>query len=518
MQDSEAVQRLPGNDQHGTRQLRDYKAHISIGPRGTHSTAASQQSSVLGTSRASLSGTMPTTIPEHPDETYAAESLQGIQSGARSGSSSALAESEGAAAFATSTTKVVSPPGVELDPAKTGSGAGRKHTSADCGPSLAGPVPLEAQGDIRGSALQSMNAEVDAVAAPDAAGSSSSDAAQAAVGGRHAPSSLYAAAICPPSFENYLDQGKGGEMGQPAAHITSAPLQPSAVANVGLRAGTPVSASLVDLSPNKVPTGFQLRPIEFSESSETSRGQSGSVWAMSNALLSPQANKGDVAAAPSVGVPAVGSATAAENSTTTATATAAANPAATLTQSTVTSVSSEMSDAREPVKLHYDPTTSTVLAASALSATSVDSPLGMSPGSVMSDGVSSPGRVSPRPRTVCLSRKVLHASAEDSGSEASPTAVVLESPSDSQRPARSLSFAGNPPGAPESFTKAPLGSQQGRSITADTASAAGTASALSGAASWASGLSGANGAASAGPTGRTATSGTVFEALEMLAC
>ena len=61
VQDAEAVQRLPGNSQSGTRQLRDY-TQPAVLPRATQP-PTSQQSSPLATSRASISGAMPTTIP-----------------------------------------------------------------------------------------------------------------------------------------------------------------------------------------------------------------------------------------------------------------------------------------------------------------------------------------------------------------------------------------------------------------------------------------------------------------------
>lgn len=110
MQDSEAVQSLPGNDQQGTRQLREYKPQA---PNSRIPVSTNSQSSPMGTTRSTLPGTVPMTIPEHPDETDAAESLQNMNS--RSGviSRSASESGSGRGGDTTLFTSVATPLGTQ---------------------------------------------------------------------------------------------------------------------------------------------------------------------------------------------------------------------------------------------------------------------------------------------------------------------------------------------------------------------------------------------------------------------
>lgn len=130
--------------------------------------------------------------------------------------------------------------------------------------------------------------------------------------------------------------------------------------------------------------------------------------------------------------------------------------------------------------------TSSFLAATATSAMSADSLMGLSRAShasMTNSGASSPDVISPRPRRIFLSQKVLDASAlgssiaaEIRGDNKLPVSGALESQNSqqsadmsSQRPAGSLSFAGSAAeGGGNSRTAS--GSQNSHSIGTDVAS------------------------------------------------
>lgn len=458
MQDSEAVQRLPGNNQHGTRQLRDF-TQKRVGPRATQP-PTSQQSSGLATSRASLtSSTVPTTIPEHPDEKHAAESLNqmkfGGESRSHSTSASPSASSDRGTLFATTKTKLDSPSD-ELEPLWPGSGAdGEEAAASAAAVASATSVTAVAHPESGGGAGSTSNANVNAnknVPTPDAAGSA--DGTHAAQGGSNAISSHYASRA-PPSFRNYLDQGTDQERAEPQVQaVLSMPLKLDAAVDVSPPSATTVSASLVDLNPAAV----ELRP-RVSEASGTTCGNSSSVWAMDNALFSAQAGPGEAATESAAVAVAPAMSTIAESS-------AASASAAILTQS-ATVGSSDSSEVMVPPNLNLELCSSAISAISAISSFSaLSAESAMSP--MTSDGASSPDRISPRPRRVFLSRQVLHASAAEAGEaanavghEGNPIAAVLDSHSSSQTPAGILSLDGSQ-GA-DWFARSPLGSQHGHS-------------------------------------------------------
>ena len=363
--------------------------------------------------------------------------------GPRSQDSSASGSSYGTL-FATTTTKPASPR-AELDPSEPLDAASDASAAAT---DVAAPCVAAGEPETEGHAGAGDGGVSDSASFISAAGASQSAArsavaSQAAAGGSGTAAQSPYASRAPPSFRNYLNQGVQSDIEAPA-QADPAHLMPAAVATASSACTAP--ATMVDLKPSAV----DLLP--FSESADISRVQTNSVWAMSNAIFASRVDSAEAAARPAAaaGVPGTDASAfmSTEGSVPPLTPLNSAVNLPQLNQVTSPILEAESAAVWATANLQQEPSLA-VSAAAALSATSVMSEVSVgvsAPSVITSDGESSPEWVSPRPRRIFLSRKVLDASAAINDSS---MPGALDSVSGSQRPPESslVGSAGGSTGA-----------------------------------------------------------------------